>query len=495
MDAWLRGASPEDRDDSLTRVQGIIARIPKDVLLGALQAMRTQRATFGYGVDIERLLAERLAQIATATGDAELARTLLDADAGALVIPGDAGIALGELATSRRGLNVVEGRTVGLLLPTESPALRDESADALRGVMWALGLPRGVRTLGPAPAATDARTVARSKEPRAPCASPKSAPALGDPRPDEALRLVTRDDAGRADRTEVALDELAGEGSAVIIAGLDGDTSARALKWGEAHAVPIVVLVPPTPAVTPGAFGFVLGESRASVIAMLAASVPSLMKEPVAPVVDASELALFPPQGGPFDGLVLVPPVSCDMPPVRAGDPRFPITQWDRDKVRAWLVSGAPDCARDVVSELSAAHMTPAGRSGGPSVVALTLEAAGTPKHATGLRVVSASAGIVPIADASEATDDEVRRFVTIFGGASWWTALGRDAATLARVAIDALPADVASDAPAVAGRRDQARDRLAAARTRLWSTEATGFAGATRTVERTLCAIDVPAR
>jgi hypothetical protein len=109
--------------------------------------------------------------------------------------------------------------------------------------------------------------------------------------------------------------------------------------------------------------------------------------------------------------------------------------------------------------------------------------------------VLSASAGVVPIADASEATDDELRRFVTIFGGASWWTALGRDAASLARVAIDGLPADVASDTASVAHRREQARDRLVAARARLWSTEAAGWGGASRTMERTLCAIDVPAR
>ena len=110
-----------------------VERLPKEVLVGALQAMRTQRASLGYGVDIERILAARLVQMATTSGDAELARMLLDPDAGALVVGGDAGMELGELATSRRGLNVVEGRTIGLLLPTESPGLRDESADVLRG--------------------------------------------------------------------------------------------------------------------------------------------------------------------------------------------------------------------------------------------------------------------------------------------------------------------------------------------------------------------------
>ena len=149
MDAWLRASSEEEKDETIQRVAEIVQRLPTDVLVGALQAMRTQRASLGYGADIQRILAERLVQMATTTGDAELARTLLEADPEAFAVAGDAGAALGELATSRRGLNVVEGRTLGLLLPTESPGLRDESADVLRGVLWALGLPRGTRESAP----------------------------------------------------------------------------------------------------------------------------------------------------------------------------------------------------------------------------------------------------------------------------------------------------------------------------------------------------------
>ena len=108
-------------------------RLPREALVGSLQAMSAQRVSLGYGADIERILAQRLGQIATTSGDAELARMLIEADPQAFTTAGDAGTALGELAASRRGLNVVEGRTLGLLLPTESPALRDESADVLRG--------------------------------------------------------------------------------------------------------------------------------------------------------------------------------------------------------------------------------------------------------------------------------------------------------------------------------------------------------------------------
>jgi hypothetical protein len=490
MDAWLRASSDEEKGRALAAVGALAQQIPKEVLVGAIQSMRKQRATLGYGVDIERILAGRLARIATEGGDAELARLLLDSDAGAIVVGGDAGVALSELATSRRGLNVVQGRTLGLLLPTDSPGLRDESADVLRGVMWALGLPRGLRGRANA-RASDATADGGVAEPRpdaqAPvrsaCATPEPAPPLDDPRPREGLRLVTRDDSGSADRTEVSLDELVGEGAAIVIAGLDAQTAARALGWADSHRVPLIALVPPlNPLAGALSFGFVLGEPRASVLDALVRAAPALASERAAPVIDLSEVALYPPQGGPVGALTLLPPISCDIPPTMAGDPRFPIAEWDRDKIHDWLVSGSPSCAADVVSELSAAHAR--------GVVALLLEAAALPAHPPALRVISASAGVVPDAATSERGDDELRRFRATLGPVSFWTALGRDAATLARVAMAELPTETASDPPAVAERRTHARDLLVAARVRLWSTEATGWTD-THTIKRTVCAIE----
>jgi hypothetical protein len=483
MDAWLRASSEGDKSRTMTTVTALVERLPNEVLVGALRAMRTQRASFGYGVDIERILAARLATVATESGDAELARLLLDPSAGAVVIAGEAGVALSELATSRRGLNIVQGRTIGLLLPTESPALRDESADVLRGVMWALGLPRGLRSSHPRPMSTPDAGISPMREG---CAPPEQAPPLEDPRPEEDLRLVTRDDAGSADRTEVSLDELAGEGAAVVIAGLDAQTAARAVRWGEGHGVAVVVLQPPSNRGEGGAFGFVLGEPRANVVDALARAASSLRAASVAPVIDASEVPLYPPAGGRVGALTLLPPISCDVPATRAGDPRFPIADWAHDKTRAWLVSGSPRCAMDVVSELSTANAR--------GVVALTLEAAALPAHVSGLRVVSASAGIVPVDAGGQMREDELQRFSAALGGVSWWTALGRDAATLARVAADQLPTDAATDLRAVADRRGRARDLLASARARLWTTEGVGWTEA-RTMKRTVCAVDAPVK
>jgi hypothetical protein len=515
MDAWLRTGSEEDRDRTVARVSALVARLPKEVLFSALQAMRKERANFGYGIDIERILAGQLATIATQTGDVELARMLLDPNAGALVIPGDAGAELGALATSRRGLNVVDGRTVGLLLPTGSPALRNRAADVLRGVMWALGLPRGLReqdatpetpvapeTPGRAPvpdaSAAQGRARREAREAHASCAPPEPAPPTREPRAEERLRLITHDDAGSADQTEPSLDELIGDGAAVIIAALDAPTAGRALRWGESHGVSVVAIAPPAESVVAGGFGFgfVLGESNESVIDALVRAVPSLAAERAAVVLEAADAPLYPPRGGRVGPLVLLPPVSCDAPTVRAGESRFPIAAWSQDKTRAWLVSGSPACARDVTGELSAARAR--------GVVALTLEAAGLPAHAAGLRVVSASAGVIPsdaaatgasMAGGADGTavdprDDELRRFSSRLGSVSWWTALGRDAAVLARMAVDELPMDTATDSHVVTERRAHARDVLAAARARLWSTEAAGWTD-THAMKRTICAID----
>jgi hypothetical protein len=484
MDAWLRASPEEEKAKTVVEVTAIVEKLPRDVLVGSLQAMRTQRASFGYGVDIERILAQRLVELATTSGDAELARMLLDPDAGALVVAGDAGVELGELATSRRGLNVVEGRTIGLLLPTESPGLRDESADVLRGVMWALGLPRGVRSLATPRAAPTPDGGAAVLRPQ--CAPLEAAPSLDEPTPAEQVRLVTRDDAGSVDRTEVSLDELAGEGASVIVAGLDPQTSTRALRWGEAHGVAIVVLVPPAEAMATHALGFVLGEPRRDVIDALGRAAPALGTDAVALVVDESELAALPPQGGRVGGMTLLPAVSCDVPANRAGDPRFPLSAWEHQRARAWLVSGSPSCARDVVGELTASHAR--------GLVALTLEAAALPLHGPGLRVVSASAGVVPETAAEDTRDDELRRFAATLGAVSWWTALGRDAATLARVAVRQLPADTAGEVHEVTARRARARTLLADSRARLWTTESTAWLG-DRTMKRTICAVDAPAR
>jgi hypothetical protein len=489
MDAWLQATSEEEKDATRARVVAIVEKMPREVLEGALRIMRAQGG--GYGTEIAKIVAERLAQIAVKENDAELARTLLDADAGAIPISGDAGVGLSELATSRRGLNVVEGRTIGLLLPTEEPALRDESADVLRGVMWALGKPKGIRQILPdapaQPKADPKKTDTTKRNGGDACLRATDAPdatlVIDEPKEDEGLTLVTRDDSGSSERTEAALDELAGQGAAMIIAALDPDTADRVLKWSSRHDVPVIVLAAPVSERTRD-FAFVLGEPRGNVLAALLRDAPDFAKSKVAPVVDASEVPQFPAHGGAYGPMTILPPVSCDTPTPHAGDPRFPLVDWERAGAKAWLVTGAPSCARDLLTELGSRSRT--------GTVGMTLEATGSFKHTTQLRALAAGAGVVPVRAELVPPDSERARFIAAYGASrlTWHTALGRDAATLARRVALTLPSTIAATAEAVAQRRDAARRALATARAKLWSTDARGFDGK-NAVTRMLCVVE----
>jgi hypothetical protein len=77
MDAWLRTSTEDEKPATVARVSAVVHELPRPVLVGALLAMSKQRATLGYGSEIQRILATRLVQIATSSGDAELARALL----------------------------------------------------------------------------------------------------------------------------------------------------------------------------------------------------------------------------------------------------------------------------------------------------------------------------------------------------------------------------------------------------------------------------------
>jgi hypothetical protein len=449
MDAWLRGVGEDKRERAQAKVEAELAKLPEPVLEQTYRAMRSNRSVLGYGADTQRLIAERLAATAITRGDPTLARWLLDADAGPSFVGGDAGVLLGEIATSKRGLTSFAGRTVGLLLPTASVDLRDEAADVARGVAWSLGLPRM------------------------------------DPKAGDSVQLVTRDDGGDPARTETALEELAGEGAGVIVAALDTKTAERALAWGEAHQLTVIALSAPErtrAGAGAGDWGFVLGQSRdeeLSAIADLLAA-RSVAK---AAVVGSAPTTILDGRGFPL----FLPLVSCDVEAQQAGEPRFPLASWAKQGARVVVVAGPVECARDVIREL--------GATGKPATVALTLDDGSTTARAAGVSLVAVTAGVVPVvaARATEVSDPDVRAYMTQFGARpSWWTALGRDGGTLARAALAALPLDTLADPAAIAQRRALVQFRVAAAVAPLWTTEATGFAGA-HVMKRKIRVIDLP--
>jgi hypothetical protein len=440
MDAWLRGASEEGRDAVRSKVAKVLMQLPEPALMGSLRGMRAEGGSHGYGKEIQRLVAQRLADIAVERGDPALARWLLDPDAGASpMIGGDAGVELGELATSKRGLGNVAGRTVGLVLPTDSPELRDEAADVARGMAWALELPR-------------------------------VSPSGGD-----GVRLVTRDDTGEAERLVASLEEIAGEGASIIVTGLDGASADQAIAWAEPKQIALVILSPPRTA-KPGAFTFVLGQPLEPVVQALAGAVSAPSKRLlIAPVVEGDAMSAFV-QGFSFDAASVTwrAPVSCDIQSTKAGDPRFPVASWAAAGVHTWLLATSAECAGDVIHEVGALAY------GGS--FALTLDAAGvTVRPAQGARLLAATAGIVPMnaATSGDPRAAEARAMAQRLGGRpSWWAALGRDAGALARKALSTLPQDTVTVEADIAKRRREARDALAAARVGLWTTDSPGFSG-----------------
>jgi hypothetical protein len=439
MDAWIRGATEEGRDAVRAKVSKVLMLLPEQALLGSLRGMRAAGGSHGYGKEIQRLVAQRLADIALDRGDPALARWLLDADGGpAPRIGGDAGVELGELATSKRGLGNVAGRTVGLVLPTESPDLRDEAADVARGMAWALELPR-----------VD--------------------PAAGD-----GVRLVTRDDTGESERLLASLEEIAGEGAAIIVTGLDGASADQAIAWAEPRRITLLLLSQPATA-KPGAYAFILGQARQPVIRALVDRVsPAQGKRPaIAPVVEGDGAAAFV-QGFSFDSQTpWRVPVACDVQSSKAGDPRFPVASWAAAGVHTWLLASSAECASDLIHEV--------GAHGGGGVFALTLEAAGvTVRPAQGSHLLAASAGILPLGTSprGDPREEEAHRMVARLGGrSSWWAALGRDAGALSRKALATMPVDTVTAEADIARRRQDAQRALATARVALWTTEAQGFA------------------
>ncbi|MBS2020621.1 MAG: hypothetical protein JST00_47645 [Deltaproteobacteria bacterium] len=443
LDAWLRGVGEDDRERVKGKIAQILETLPRVVLEQTYRSMRERGVASGYTPETQKLVSTRLAHIAVETNDAALARWLLDVSGtSAAQAGGDAGLELGELAASRRGLSVVAGRTIGLLLPTRDRELRDEAAEVVRGLSWALDLPkRGGALVG--------------------------------------IRLVTREDGVDEAGTRAAMEELAGDGAAVILAGFDRASADRASLWSEQSGVPVMLLAAPSLSRMPKTTAFVLGERTEREVAMLSEALVRKGVHTSAFVVDAidDEAASGAAEGRA--GLVLLPPTRCDVPLAEAGKPRFPVASWLASGAQGFLVSGPATCARDVLRDLRTV-LDAKPRKERP--LAVTLEA-GVPQSdiPPGMVVLSASAGLVPVLATrpDEAREPDIREFMDRIGTRpSYWAALGRDGGAIARAALAPLPNDTTSDAKAVVQRRAIVGAGISAAKTKLWSSDETGFGG-----------------
>ena len=418
MDLWLRDAPEENAAAVRAQVRKSLEPVPVEALELMLQAMRTDAARMGYGVEIRKALVARLASVALEKQDSVLARRLVDGAATSQAL-GDAAEGIEELASSG-GAATVDGRTIGLLVSTGQSHLGTRSAEVLTGVVDALR-------------------------------------AGGDAA--DHVRLTTRDERDPK-RTELALLALASQGASILIAGLDPAQAEVAAAFAERTQVPVIILSPLPGGKEPRAPLYVLGPPSESLAVSLVAALAQRGARSIAPV------GASPPEA--LAKVVFVEPAPCDARPSQAGSSRFPVDAWKAAKVDSLLLLGDAACAADAIVAATSQKL------GVRAAVALDgAEIAAEPSR---LPLLVATAGSFPMkrGDSSSALFAFKRRQGK---PPSFAAALGHDAAILARVAERALPEGRADDATEVGRRHRAASEALASAEADLWSTSARGFA------------------
>jgi hypothetical protein len=305
------------------------------------------------------------------------------------------------------------------VLSLESTSSRRASADVIVGISRALGLPE------------------RDSDP-------------------SAVRLITAD-AG-ADGVKSALATLAGDGAAVLIAGVDPASAAQAQAYADSAGIPLIALSPLAKLDASG-FTFTIAADRASQDAVV-----------------SEELTR---RGASAPARVGAGGVACEKDSTTAVEQRFPVQTWRHDRIDALVLSGDAVCAREAVSELARAGAKPLLAFGLECAELISELATAQPRFAVG-------AGKFPLRPADKSADG-LQRWLERTGRApSWAAALGHDAALLASAAIADFALERVDDAREVAALHRRAQQKLARARAELWTSEKKGFEGGRR-LERKL--------
>lgn len=353
---------------------------------------------------LRKMLRERLVQLAVTDKDAALARRLLDTAPSALRASAS-GAALVGIAGSADSTPLISGRSVGVVLSLATSELRRRSASLAAGIARGLGLPGAADQAG-------------------------------------SVQLISADDGGKASGTVEALRELAAQGAAILIAGLDGRAAETAAQFARETAIAVILVEPPVQQSLPPT-AFLLGE-RAS--AEEAAIDVELQRRGVGRRIIVG-------RGG----------TACDAPPAIAGSPRFPVQRWRQERVQALVVFGPAACAVELQSELRTQPF--------PVQFALGLEASpvlyesSLPSGSFGL-----GAGRFPTASRVDAAANAA------LPALDWYEALGHDAARLAQSALQGFPEGRVDDARAVRELHARAERALQTAQAELWTSEERGF-------------------
>ena len=419
MDVWLYESAPGERAPVRDKIARLLGDVPEAELLA--DARRRMIASHGAadapelsqeGRRLAEVIAQHLARVAVAARNVPLARVLL-AELGPWL--GAEGEEVARLAADvARGR--VTAKTVGVLLALGSTPLERRSADVLAGMAFGLGIG------------------------------------------DSDARLVARDDGGKPEGVAQALTELAAEGAAVIVAGIDPRHGATAVAFAEAQGLPVVLLTPdPALSQRVATDVFLLGQDPARSVGVLAAA----LRDGGAKVVAGLGAPLAEERRGGRLGVGL----ELDCAPLP------PLESLRAERVDAVVLLDGASCG-DGVIELAERLRAPLGVGLG-ALAGIHLP--------IGTRVLAA--GIFPLSEG----DPDPRLAGWLESGRpppSWWMALGRDAAVLAASAVHNL-ADAAGETE-VRARRVEATAALGAAESDLWTSDERGFDDS-RTLPRTI--------
>jgi hypothetical protein len=273
-------------------------------------------------------------------------------------------------------------------------------------------------------------------------------------------RLVTRDDQRDLSSIDQAFALLNADGAAVIVAGFDVKEADAARAYSERTGVPVILLREPSRPVAADGPVFVLGEAPS---APRTALVRALIAR------GSTKVALYV---GDRDG--------ADATVAEAGVVGVQACGASLDFVKtsgatSLVIDGGPACAVEAV-EAAPAQVT----------LAFGLDASSAQRPG-----LHASAGIFPLRGAATDDPDLVAFRASKGADPTWWNALGHDAGVLVKDAVLSLPQTAEQEDAAASAQRMQAVAReIAAAAARLWTTDATGFAGK-RTIARTISVAD----
>ena len=400
---WLAHTTPEYRDEIERATAELLSTLEAPPLERALSALQHDRAESPTRTPVRtwllRALRDRLTRLAVSKSDASLARRLLDSGPPSLRAT-DQGRALNRVATQGAVSAKIVGRSVGLVLSLKDDASRRRSAEVTAGLSRALGLPG----------------------------------AAGDR---TGVKLLLQEEQGGSGEMQRALSALAGQGAALLVAGVDDFGALDASSYAESEKIPVLLLagVPANSAKFALAIGAADGTDRGSLDAAFAAR-------------GNARRAYVGPGGVPCESVVA------------AGEQRFPIPAWKKEGVEAILLLGDAGCARELIFELGQTRYRPALGFGFESVQALA--ASETP-----FPTLTVASGRFPTQGGSGAS-------------IGWYEVLGHDAALLARAALRDFPSERVDEPKAVSKLHARAQAALLAASVELWSTDRRGFEGKT---------------